>query len=268
VEDIPMATPTSVTPLAGMATLPPILDDIPIVYEDEDEGDMGESNEHVDADEIVHVCVGAFLRRSGKGYRVFSNMNLYYREGPLHEGTGSAPYVSPDSMVVQPYTDLGDKVPSYSIGRDGPPPVTVAEILSKRSAQQQDLGKKLVIYAKLGIAEYILVDETGRFLKQRLQVRRLQPDRTWIEEQDADGGITSQLGFRLIWDTDHRLRLLDVTTGERYLRPDEAQAEADARRLAEQRLQAEADARRIAEKRVRALEAELLRQREDQGPRP
>jgi Uma2 family endonuclease len=268
VEDISMATPTVVTSPTGLATLPLLLDDIPILYEDEDEDDMGESNEHVDADEIVHVCVGAFLRRRGTGYRVFSNMNLYYREGPVHERTGSAPYVSPDSMVVQPYTDLGDKVPSYAIGRDGPAPVTVAEILSKRSAQQQDLGNKLIVYAKLGISEYILVDETGRFLKQRLQVRRLQPDRTWVEEQDADGGITSQLGFRLIWDADDRLRLLDATTGERYLRPDEAQTEADARRLAEQRLQAEADARRLAEERVRALEAELLRQRQNQDPRP
>src|ERR1700722_12311610 len=122
-----MATPTIFKPPVGLATLPPILDDIPILYEDEDEGDMGESNEHVDAVEIVHVCVGAFLKRNGKAYRIFSNMNLYYREGPLHERTGSAPYVSPDSMVVQPYTDLGDKVSSYTIGREGPAPVAVAE---------------------------------------------------------------------------------------------------------------------------------------------
>lgn len=241
-----MATPTVVTPLADIVTLPPILDDIPILYEDEDEGDMGESNEHVDADEIVHVCVGVFLRRKGTRYRVFSNMNLYYREGPPHPLTGSLPYVSPDSMIVEPYTDLGEKVSSYTIGRDGPTPLSVAEILSKRSAQQQDLGEKLLVYAKLGIAEYILVDETARYLQERLQVRRLQPDRTWMQEQDPDGGITSRLGFRLIWDTDRRLRLLDATTGERYLRPDEAQAEADARRLAEQR--------------VRELEAQLARQ--------
>jgi Uma2 family endonuclease len=244
---MPMATPTIAKPLAGIATLPPLLEDIPILYEDEDEGDMGESNDHVEADEIVHVCISVFLRRNKKGYRVFSNMNLYYREGPPHPRTGAAPYVSPDSMVVQPYTDLGDKVPSYTVGRDGPAPVTVAEILSKRSAQQQDLGGKLVVYAKLGISEYILVDETGRFLKQRLQIRRLQPDRTWTEEQDADGGVTSQLGFRLVWDTDNRLRLLDAATGERYVRPDEAQSEADARRQAEER--------------IRALEAEVARLR-------
>lgn len=197
-----MATPTVVTPSMGIAALPPILDDIPILYEDEDEGDMGESNEHVDADEIVQVCIGAFLRRRVKGCRVFSNMNLYYREGPPHERTGSPPYVSP-----------GERAPSYTIGRDGPAPVTVAEILSKRSAQQHDLGN-------------------------------------------------------LIRDTDGRLRSLDATTGERYLRPDEAQGEADARRHAEQRAQAEADAGHLAEERVRALEAELLHQRENQGPRP
>lgn len=285
-----MAAPGFLTGISPVLTLPPLLQDIPILYEDEEEGDMGESNPHVDADEILHVGLKVFLRKRG----TYRDMNLYYKDGPRHPITGSLPYVSPDVMVVEPFQDMGEQVTSYTVGRDGPAPLLTSEILSKRSGQQQDLEKKPIVYAALGIREYILVDASGRFLPERLQLRRLQPDRTWSVEQDPDGGVTSQLGFRLIWDTDGRLRLLDAATGERIARPDEAQDEAEARRHAEERLlleaearrlaeeglqseaqarrraeeqlQSELEARRTAEERIRILEAELARRHED--PRP
>jgi hypothetical protein len=83
-----------------------------------------------------------------------------------------------------------------------------------------------------------LIDVTGRFLPERLLLKRLRRNRTWNDEQDADGGITSKLGFRLIIDTDDRLRVVNARTEEPYARPDEAQAEAEARREAEERVQA------------------------------
>src|SRR5262249_47040877 len=137
---------------------------------------------------------------------------------------------------------------SYRIGTDGPTPLVVAEVLSERTAQQGDLREKLRIYALLGIREYILIDVTGEFLPQRLLLKRLRRNRTWKDEQDPDGGVTSRLGFRLIIDADGRIRVLDAATGAPYARPDEAQAEARARRAAEER--------------VRALEEELARLRE------
>jgi len=226
--------------------LPPLLDDIPIVYEDEDEDDMGESNPHTVIDDILRNGVRAHVGRR-PGYRVFSNMNLYYRKKPLHRRTRSRPYVSPDMMIVAPCRDLGDNVSSYTIGEDGPAPVTTAEILSERSAQQRDKAEKLVIYAKLGVLEYIMVDWSGRWLPERLLLKRLQLDRRWQDEQDPDGGVTSQLGFRLIWDTDGWLRVLNAVTAEKYPRPEEAYTELRARREAEER--------------VRALEAEIARLR-------
>lgn len=233
-----MATPTFSRSHADSAGLPLILDDIPILYEDEDEGDMGESTLHTEANGILSVCLGAHLPRA-EGYRVFVNMNLYYRNGPRHPRTLSLPYVSPDIMAVIPFMDLGENVLSYTIEIDGPAPLLVVEVLSKRSAQQRDLSQKLDIYAKLGIPEYLLVDPSGMYLSERLLLKRLQHDRTWKDEQDADGGITGRLGFRLIWDSDGRLRVTEAKTGKRYARPDEAQAAVD---------------------RVAALEAELARQ--------
>jgi hypothetical protein len=83
------------------------------------------------------------------------------------------------------------------------------------------------------VSEYILIDISGRFLPQRLLLKRLQLDKSWKDEQDSDGGVTSHLGFRLIIDKDHRLRVIDAASGKAYIRPDEA------------------------EQRVRELEAEL-----------
>jgi len=229
-------------------------DDLPLLYEDEEEGEMGEANIHVVTEEIARNGLKAHLRHQPR-YRVFSNMNLYYHPKDLKA------YVSPDTMLVEPFAELGTDVSSYRIGVDGPVPRLTLEVLSARTAQQRDLDEKMIVYAKLGVQEYILVDVTGEYLPQRLLLKRLQPDGTWKDEQDPDGGVTSQLGFRLIIDVDGHLRMLNPATGERYARPDEAEAEARARRQAEQGMQAEAEARRHAEERIRVLEAELQRWR-------
>jgi Uma2 family endonuclease len=220
-------------------------DRLPILYEDDKEADLGESNIHVANDEILHICLQSHLAGRTE-YRVFSNMNLYYQDVESQE-VSPLPYVSPDTMVVKPTRPLGDVIRSYQIGRDGPPPLLTAEILSERSYEQRDLDEKVTLYAKLGVAEYVLVDVTGLLLPQRLLLKRLQADGTWKDEQDPDGGVTSQLGFRLIIDHDGKLRVLDAITGKRYARPDEAEMEAEARRRAEER--------------VRKLEEELLRLR-------
>lgn len=220
------------------------IDDLPILYEDEDEGEMGESNPHVGTDEILHVCIVAHLR--GGPLQAYANMNLYYLSGPPHPRTGSKPYVSPDLMVVEPFHPLPETVASYTIGEDGPAPRLVAEILSQRSAQQRDLKEKLVVYARLGVPEYLIVDPIGKFMKPRLVLKVLQEDGLYRDEVDAGAGLASSLGFRIFFDVDGRIRLRDEATGMPYVRPHEAQDEALARRLAEEaRRQAEADNERL-----------------------
>jgi Uma2 family endonuclease len=249
-----MASPATTTAKQEERPLPLSADDMPLLYEDEEEGEMGEVNIHVLTEEIARNGLKAHLGPQRR-YRVFSNMNLYY-----HPKDPKA-YMSPDTMLVEPFRELGEDVRSYRIGVDGPAPKLTLEVLSARTAQQRDLDEKVIAYAKLGVEEYILVDVTGVYLPQRLLLKRLQPDGTWKDEQDPDGGITSQLGFQLIIDHDGQLRMLNAATGEPYPRPNEAQAEARARRQAEARLQAEAEARRQAEERNRLLEAELRRLR-------
>jgi Uma2 family endonuclease len=190
---------------------------IPILHEDDLEWDMGEANLHALAEHVLRYGIAAHLGDQPR-YRVFSNMNLHYQ--PRFPRV----YVSPDVMVVTPRVAQPDELRSYHIDSDGPPPVFVAEVLSEETAEERDLDEKLYIYAMTGIEEYLLADVNGRFLPQRLVLKRLQPDREWQDEQDANGGVTSRLGFRVTFDSDGRLRVVDKTTGRKYARPDEAEA--------------------------------------------
>jgi Uma2 family endonuclease len=227
------------TSLADLRPFPIIESGMPLLYEDEEEGDMGDATWHKDAMDIALYGVMAHLR-DRQGLQVFANLNLYYSTRDRNA------YVSPDLMVAEPY-EVHLNLPSYRIGEDGPAPLLVGEVLSERTAQQGDRREKLPIYAGLGIREYVLIDVTGRFLPERLQLKRLRRNRTWKDEQDDDGGITSNFGFRFVIDTDGRLRVVDDRTGRPYARPDEAQAEFQARREAEER--------------ARILEEELARLR-------
>ena len=248
----------------GDETAPPsplYIGEWPAFFEDAPEGEMGESNPHVLTDEILHVCLGNHFADRPQ-LQVFSNMNLYYQipDAPELDPT---PCVVPDTMVVEPYKPLDRSVRSYEIGKDGPAPRVTVEVLSQRSSGQRDLEGKPVVYALLGVAEFILVDVSGELLPARLLLKRLQPDGTYKDDQDRDGGVTSTLGFRLIIDSDGELRVLNADTGQRYVRPFEGEREAMARRQAEERAHQAEEKARQAEDRSRFLEVELQRLRDD-----
>jgi Uma2 family endonuclease len=229
------------------AKMPVIAIDMPVMYEDEGQEEMGDVEVHTITSDILYNGVRDHLKPRPP-YRVFGNLNLYYHL------VDHWAYISPDTMAIELPRPLPERIRSYRIGQDGPGPILAIEVLSRRSFQQQDLTNKPILYAQLGVAEYILVDVTEEFLPQRLLLKRLQDDGTWIDEQDPDGGVTSQLGFRIIIDTDGDVRVLDAVTGKGYVRPSEATAEAEARRQAEQRAE------------ELAAELERLRQQlKDQG---
>ena len=241
----------------------PILNiDMPVLFEDEGYEEMGESLPHSTTEAIVRFGLMAHLR-GRPDLVVLSDMNLHYH--PLKR----EPYVSPDVMVVRPDRPLSEELASYRVGADGPMPILTVEVLSRRTYQQGDLHDKADVYRQNGVAEYILIDVTGRYLHERLQLRRLQPDGAWAIFQDADGGVTSDLGFRIRIAADRQARVSDARTGRAYPRPEEAADVADARDAAEARATlataaraaAEAD-REIAEQRAAAAEAELARLRE------
>jgi Uma2 family endonuclease len=212
--------------------VPVIAIDVPVMYEDEGQEQMGDSEIHTITLAILDMGLRAFL--AGRpDYRVFSDLNVYYHQ------IDHWAYVSPDVMVVSPTRELPGAVTSYRIGEDGPAPTLAVEVLSRRSFQQQDLTNKPIIYADLGVREYILADPTGAFLPEKLLIKHLQPDRTWTERQDPDGGVTSDLGFRVVIEPDGHVRVIDSKTGKRYVRPAEAQVELDAQQEQIRKLEAE-----------------------------
>ncbi len=242
----------------ALSVLPIIAIDLPVLYEDEGQEEMGEHTIHTLTDDIIRLGLESHLAEHSN-HHVFSNLNLHY-----HRVNKNA-YVSPDEMVVVADLPPNPAMGSYRVGETGPAPVLVVEVLSRRTYQQQDLSPtgKLVIYAELGVPEYLLVDVSGVFLPERLLLKRLNEEvrdengyPTWQDEQDADGGVTSQLGFRLVIEADGQVRVLDAKSGRRYLRPSEVEM---SRRQAEQRV-VEAEQRAAEEAAARqALTDELVR---------
>jgi hypothetical protein len=186
-------------------------------------------------------------------------MNLYYHP------TDRWAYASPDVMVVTPPAPLPRELTSYRIGETGPAPILTVEVLSRRAFQQGDLTLKPVIYADIGVKEYLLVDVTGQFLPERLLLKTRRRDGTWADARDQGDGLASRLGFRVVVEADGDVRVSDAATGHRYARPDETTAAADRRANARAH-RAEAKARRAAEARVRELEAELAKLRGQTPP--
>jgi Uma2 family endonuclease len=195
-------------------------DGLPICFGEEDL-EMGESDLRTRTSDIIVYGVEFHLSHK-PSLRVFSNLNTYYLE------TDPTAYFSPDCMVVEPSHSLPEPVTSYHIGKDGPAPLTAVEVLSFRTYQQGDLNFKPILYADLGIQEYLLVDTSGEMLPERLLCLRLRASGRWKAERDTDGGISSRLGFRFVIEPDGYLRVLDAKSGKRYARPREAQAAVDA----------------------------------------
>ncbi len=197
----------------------PDLDRLPAIYEDEGL-EMGESLPHYSTGGILFYCLQAHCRRLVSPFTVLPDMNLHYH------GESPGAYVSPDIMIV-PVGDLPKSLTSYELGETGPVPVLVIEVLSPRTAQQGDLTFKPGIYAELGVSEYILIDATKRYLPCGLLIKKRGSDGTWLDEEDSGLGIESALGFRIVFDVDGEVRIINTMNNRRYPRPDEADAQFD-----------------------------------------
>ena len=185
----------------------------------------------------------------------------------------------PDLLVafdVDP--ELYEASNGYIISEQGKPPDFVLEVASASTATT-DTGPKLEDYARMGIPEYWLFDETGEHHGSKLRGYRLGDDGRYhairIDEL-ADGvlqGYSPALNLLLRWDSG-KLAWYDPATEDHIAtfdteraradtaeaRADTAEARADSER--EARI-AERQARIAAEARVRQLEALLQQQHPD-----
>lgn len=147
---------------------------------------------------------------------VASNLFVYYVEGDPRAA------VAPDVFVVFGVPPGPRRV--YKLWAEGVPPAVVIEVTSRKT-KGEDLRTKKALYARLGVAEYVLYDPEADYLHPPLQAFRLAGD-AYLPLVAGTGGSfrSAQLGLdlRLV---DGRLELFDAATGERLLRPSEQAAE-------------------------------------------
>lgn len=194
----------------------------PLLFEEFEE-DVSELTWHYYAASILFFSLQAHLAERHKNLLARVNFALRYAP-PRYSAKRLPPSAVPDVMVVEPVVPLPEDKGSYRIGVDGPAPRLVIEVLSESTAEERDLDLKLTLYALLGISEYVLLDASGQFLPQRLLLKRLQRNGTYRDIQDADGGVTSRLGVRILLDDRGLPTVVDTVTGQAYLRTTDAQS--------------------------------------------
>ena len=169
---------------------------------------------------------------------------IYYEEGNPRVA------VAPDAFVV---FGVEDRVRmNYKVWEEGKGPEFVLEVAS-RSTWREDVGRKLGVYAGLGVTEYFLYDPRGEYLTPRLQGHRLvggvYEGQVSVESIDRTLTLRSEtLGLELRVKGGE-LRFHDPATGRNLLSHHEEHA---ARQAAVARAE-------VAEARAAELEA-LLRE--------
>jgi Uma2 family endonuclease len=261
-------------------------------YPDGDGKPMAETAPHVshviNVREILH-----YWFRKEESVCVEANMLLFYKKGfPKRR-------VAPDVFVAWDVAKKRRR--SYKLWVEKQAPQVIFEITSRKT-QEEDLGTKRVIYARIGVAEYYLFDPYGEYLHPPLRgyqlageeyvlrpVETLLPPAFDGKEANLPPGEASQ-GWRLIserlkleiWalptgatDMPYMLRFYDPAAREWLPDPEQAMVErklfegraieAERRQREAERRQHEAEGRqREAERRQHEAEG---RQREAEGRR-
>ena len=211
-----------------------------IEYPTSDGQPMAETTLHR---KVMSSLIGGLERRYADVADVWvgGNLLLYYVEGRPEKS------VSPDVLLARG-VEKRDRE-TYLLWEETPPSL-IFEITS-RSTRREDEGSKKDLYEQLGVAELVLFDPKGEYLKPRLQGYRLERGRYRPIPPNPDGSLDLQTAGVTARPEGKQLRLVDSASGEKLLWDEEIEAE---RRMAEARASEEAAARRVAEKRAFSAE--------------
>ena len=218
------------------------VDDPTIEYPSSDGEPMAESEwQYTPLTETVSTLRVRYHERDD--VYVGGDMLIYYR---MNRNDVS---VAPDVFAVFGATGTHPR-DSWLVWREGRAPDFVMEIASS-GTWRRDATEKRVIYAEMGVTEYVRFDPTGNYFTPALVMETL--DGTSYHEQaldtDDDGilrGHSAVLGLDICVTPDLSLRLYDPAAGEwlrthqeteaAYLRSEAARqaAEAEIIRLREQ----------------------------------
>jgi len=267
---------------------------IPLTAEDLLNPELGDEVPQSDAHyEFLHWLSDLLLRhyRLREDVKVAGDMKMFW-------GLPGVKEPSPDIAIIPGVRRKYDMDRgSFDVVEEGVLPCLIIEVVSATDSEvrRNDYEKKVEIYRRVGIPEYLICDPptsatqarlllTGYRLSPNGQYRRIQPD--------SQGRLLSETTGLLfgIAEDGQTITIFDTRTGEWLVDPDEradreaearrqeakarrvaeelaareAEArhrEAEARKAAEEQVAREAEARVAAEERAKALEAEaaLLR---------
>jgi colicin import membrane protein len=172
---------------------------------------------------------------------------------------------APDVAVILEVRDKDAERDSFDVVEEGTRPCLIIEVVSSKDAEtrRNDYERKVEVYQKVGIPEYLILDPPTSRTKRRLLMTgyRLGVDGRYRQiAPDAEGSLLSQT-TRLLFgvaEDGRTLQVIDVATGEHLLAPEEM---AEAWKAAEEQAYREAEARKAAEERASAAEAENARLR-------
>lgn len=235
-----------------------------IVYPETDGKPMAESDLYRGVMfAIIRILQRFFLQQQ---VYVSGNLLIYYEQGNPYKS------ISPDCFIVRGIDPHLRDV--YKIWEEGKGPEVVFEV-SSRTTRRVDFGKKMRLYAELGVQEYFIYDPTAEYLDPPLVAYELvgggyipmKPvkeeivigDLAFVPGQtEAPEYISTLLGLRLTLDEQNHLQFYDLTTNQRLL--DDVEALVVAETIAKDaQLRAEE-----AEAENAQLREELLRLRGEQ----
>jgi Uma2 family endonuclease len=228
------------------------------IYPESNGQSVAETDLH--RDELLEL-VATLKTRYGREDDVYVSGNLlfYYEEGNPRK------VVAPDVFIVRGVRKQQRR--KYLLWKEERAPFFIIEVTSE-STRQEDLKRKKELYERLGVEEYILYDPYGEYLRPPLQGFRLVRGRYQPIAPEADGSLRSLTTGLILRREGERLSLVDATTGERLLRPDEVASLARQEAAREKaRAEWEAAAREVSEARAAALEQEVERLRRELGRR-
>ncbi len=215
--------------------------DTPIYYPDTDGKPMAASDLHRDILNCTLETLKAHYAQRPDVY-VSGDILMYYVKGVPHR------VVAPDVLVS--FGLDKKRRNTYLVWVEGKLPDFVMEFSSK-TTYAEDLGKKMDLYASLGIQDYFLYDAEGLFLASQLMGWTLVDGVYVPVSEHADGGLHSDVLSLDFHVDDEGLGFYDPVAGAWLQTPTEA---AEAR--------AEQEAARAEQEAARAENAETLAKQE------
>ncbi len=225
--------------------------DTPIYYPDTDGKPMAASDLHRDILNCTLETLKAHYAQRPDVY-VSGDILMYYVKGVPHR------VVAPDVLVS--FGLDKKRRNTYLVWVEGKLPDFVMEFSSK-TTYAEDLGKKMDLYASLGIQDYFLYDAEGLFLASQLMGWTLVDGVYVPVSEHADGGLHSDVLSLDFHVDDEGLGFYDPVAGAWLQTPTEA-AEAraeNAETLAKQEASRAENAETLAEQEAARAEQEAAR---------